>query len=881
MRSRLSKLSKSKQKGEIQQRLLLITAFIVVAYALVLTLAPSIRIRSANGPFQFDHWLGVAGWGISFYLMHHQAKKYLPKLDPYLLPIIAFLSGIGLMTIWRLYPNLGLKQTIWLIISAVVVMAGMRYPSFLETLHKYKYVWLISGLLLTALTIFIGINPNSENGPTLWLQFLGIHFQPSELLKLLLIVFLAAYFTDRITIVQGRFESLLPTLVLTAAALLILFFQRDLGTASILLLIYLGILFTTRRSRLILIIAPLLMIASGIAGYFFLDVVRLRISTWLSPFSDPSGASYQVIQSMIAIAEGGLIGAGPGLGSPNLIPVSVSDFIFSAIAEELGFIGTTVLIALMIFLIYRGIKLANKTSNAFHRFLTLGIIFYFGVQSILIIGGNIGLLPLTGVTLPFVSYGGSSLLISFIAVLMLMTISHTAGTSENRAIIVRRRPRDLISGSVLMSILMLEVIVTSLLAFWFSPDLINRTENPRWIIDDRFVPRGNILDRDNQAIMTNTGAPGSYQRASNHIPLYTVIGYTNSVYGQTGLEASMYPYLRGNIGYPYLTNLWQELLYNQPPPGLDIRLTIDLEMQQTADSLLGENMGSIIVMNASSGEILAMSSHPYFNAETLDVEWDVLSTDEQAPLLNRATQGLYPAGAALFPFLAASQEDILEQNPDPESLLTNLNLSTCAIRPENTSLTWEVLIKNGCLAAQNDFAQEIEAEQISTLLHDLGFFSEPQINLNVAQVSDPGSTSIDVAQLREEAFSISPLQLSLAASALTHGGLVPNPRIVNAYRNPQNEWVTISDPQTAIQAIAPLAATRLTNLLKERDLPIWQVTAVTNADEENPVTWFMAGTTPNWQAQPISIVVVLEAVTPELAEQIGRELFQATFLSQN
>lgn len=863
---------------------MIIAALIMITYAITLTVAPAVRYHTDVERYQFAHWLGVILWGIAFSFLHQQSMRKLTNRDPYILPVVALLNGIGLMTIWRLYPTFGFRQTIWLAISSLVVFLGFQFPIFLSYLRRYKYIWLILGLVLTALTIFLGSNPSGA-GPTLWLEFLGIHFQPSELLKLILIAYLASFFTDRPTVLHRKLENILPTLFVIITALLLLFFQRDMGTASIFLLVYLAMVFTTQENKTILWATPVLVLAAGLTGYFLIDIVQLRIDTWLNPFSDPTGVSYQIIQSMIAIAEGSIIGAGPGLGSPGLIPVSVSDFIFSAIAEESGLLGVVTIILLITILLYRGIKLVIATQNSFHRYLTMGLVFYFGIQSILIIGGNIGLLPLTGVTLPFVSYGGSSLVVSFSALLILLTISHQTPTMIDLP--MTNQPRYAIISGLMIVFLIVEIIVTSLISFWFMPSLINRSDNPRWSIEDRFSPRGNILDRDNQVIITNEGEIGTYQRVSHHIPLFPVIGYTNATYGQTGIEASMYSYLRGIDVYPFSTQFLQDLIYNQPPPGLNVRLTIDLDLQQTADVLLEDVYlsgiaGTAILMNASSGEILAMASHPYFNAANLEAEWGSLIVDENAPLINRATQGVYPPGAALFPFLITSQIDLIQQWPDPESLLPNFRQGLiCAKQPAEPP-TWETLVVNGCQSVQADLAEMAGVDFLVELYQELGFFSVPSLQLNVAGASS--SEIIDKAAIYrgEGSFNISPLQMAMAASALSNEGILPGPRIVNAYQDPAGNWITLQKLSSNSQALPIEIANLVSTLLQTQNSPYWQVTATVTTDESKHVTWFTAGTTAEWQRQPIAVVVVLESDAPDLAESIGKSLMeQAIQLATN
>jgi len=868
--------NKDSQTDQIQSRLMILAALFMITYGLILSIAPSVRNQTASISYRLDHWVGVVIWAISFALLHRHTAYKLQQRDPFLLPIVAMLNGLGLMTIYRLYPNFGIKQTAWLGLAMIVCFIGIQFPFFINYLRKYKYIWLISGLILTAFTLLLGSNPTGT-GPTLWLKIFGVHIQPSELLKLLLLIYLAGYFADHLVIAETFWQSLLPNLLVTSTAVLLLINQRDLGTASIFLMLYLAMLFATRRHKMIMWIAPFAILIAGILGYFFIEIVQLRIDTWLYPFRDPSGASYQIIQSLIAIAEGGLIGTGPGLGSPGLIPVSVSDFIFSAIAEELGFFGIIIVITLFILLLYRGIKIALETPNVFHRYLALGIVFYFGNQTILIIGGNIGVLPLTGVTLPFVSYGGSSLLVSFSALLILIIISHQ--TPSKLISVPQPSRRILFVGGFMILVLVLEMLSASLISYWFSPFFTTRAENPRWVIDDRFRPRGNILDRNNQVIITNSGESGNYSRESNHIPLYPVIGYTSARYGQTGIEASMFPYLRGYDGNSYETVFWQNLLYNQPPDGLHVRLTIDLSLQKTADELL-ENVlpenfgGTAVLMNASSGEILVMASHPYFNAADLETGWENLVTDEAAPLVNRATQGLFPPGTALLPFVATTQINTLRQFPDPQTFLINPEEDKqCTLTPDDDQ-TWETLISNGCQTVQIELAEITGMETLLEVYQDLGFFSEPALNLDVAEVGPPEQIDDFNFYSGENTFTISPLQMALAASTLTNQGIRPGPRLVSAYQDPEGVWITVPKFAQNIQVLPTAAASQVTELLQSSTTAIWQVSSTTTTDDAEVISWYVAGTTQQWQGQPTVVVVLLETFDPIDAKNIGLALME-------
>lgn len=849
------------QRDQQQSRLMILAALLLIAYAGLLTLAPSVRYHSTTQPLTFQHWFGVVVWLIVFALLHRQIAKKIPNRDPFLLPIVALLTGIGLMMIWRLYPSMGLRQTIWLAVAGLLVWLGLQFPEYLTYLHRYKYIWLVLGLLLTALTFLFGENPSGD-GPTLWLQVFGVHFQPSEPLKLLLIVYLAGYFTDRMSSRFRGLQALLPTLVVIGVALALLISQKDMGTAIIFLFIYLAMLYTINGNRWILWAAPAVLLVAAVSGYFLVDIVNLRLTAWLNPFGDPQGSSYQVIQSMIAVAEGGLIGAGPGLGSPGLIPVSVSDFIFSAIAEETGLLGALVVILLFVFLVHRSTRIAVRAKSPFQRYLAIGIAIYFGIQSILIIGGNLGLLPLTGVTLPFVSYGGSSLLISFAALLILLSIS--AETSEEVTEQPARHPQLTVVSSLLVGVLLLEIVVTSLFSFWFRSELVDRAENPRWIVADRFVQRGDILDRDGSLLVTSTGKTGDLTRTTNYVELSPILGYTSPIYGQTGIESTLYAYLRGLEGYPESTILTQDLIYNQPPEGLNVRLTLDLDYQFTADDALGDSVGSAILMNAETGEILAMASHPYFDPATLEEDWEELVNDVNAPLVNRATQGVYPVGAALFPFVLTTQMDTITPSPSPEALLTDIQGNLDCAKTSAEDLTWQALAVHGCQEAQAELSELIGVEGMTALIQALGLTTEPALHLPVAAIDPLQSGNTDL--------TASPLQMALAASALTNEGTLPAPRIVNGYQDPEGNWVTLPKLGVSSQALDPETARETTTLLKVMGMSHWQVTATTLTEEDKPITWFIAGTTADWQGRPWVVVVLLEEADPQKAESIGVSL---------
>jgi cell division protein FtsW (lipid II flippase) len=569
-------------------------------------------------PFALDR---LHRLGHSDYLAHRAILKYLPEHDPYIFPAAALLNGWGMLTVWRLDQEFGIRQIVWIGVSTLVLILALRFKQNISFLRRYKYVILSGGLFITALTLLFGTNPLGF-GPRLWLGCCGVYFQPSEPLKILLVIYLAAYLADRASIQLFSFPLLAPTLTVTGLALLLLLVQRDLGTASIFISIFTIIIFIATGKRRVLLSAAIFLPLTLLFGYFFIDIIHVRVIGWLNPWDDPTGNSYQIIQSLLAVANGGTIGRGLGIGSPLLVPVAISDFIYTAIAEETGLIGSLGLIAAIWLILARGLIVALHATDKFRRYLAAGVVTYLGIQSLLIIGGNIRLLPLTGVTLPFVSYGGSSMLTSYIALFLLLTISNT--DEAEPAALKDPKPFSMLAGG-----LALGLAACALTTAWWvlvrGPDLLSRTDNPRRTIADRYVPRGELVDKNNQAINSTDGESGSFVRTYLYPDLAPIIGYTHPVFGQAGLEASLDNYLRGLQGNPSTLILWNQLIYGTPPSGLDVRLSIDLALQSSADQLLGGHRGAIILMNAETGEILVMASHPTYDPNRLTEEGEALS----------------------------------------------------------------------------------------------------------------------------------------------------------------------------------------------------------------------------------------------------------------
>jgi len=859
--------------GKLQSRLLTLAGVFLFLYSIILTLAPAARARSWVVDYHWTHWLGFLAWVVIFTLAHVLSRRQMPDADPYLLPIASMLTGLGILTIYRLVPSYGLRQTAWLLVSGIILLLGLFISPELHFLRRYKYIWLTGGLLLTGLTLIFGTDP-SGGYERAWLGCCGFYLQPSEPLKLLLIIFLAAYLADRIPISFNIMQLILPTLLLFLVSLFVLLAQRDLGTASLFIIFYIVMIYLAVGKKRILLLAGAFLGVAGILGYKLFSIVQIRVNTWINPWMDPSGTSYQIIQSLIGIAAGGVFGRGPGLGSPGIIPVAHSDFIFSAIAEETGLAGTFCLFSLLALLTVIGLRIALNANNQFKRFLAAGIVVYTVLQSILIIGGNLRLFPLTGVTLPFMSYGGSSLLTSFISAALLLIIGQDEEI-EN-PLPIRKVPYQVVGAFLLAGIVALS-LTNGWWAFVQSKDLQEREDNPRRGIGERYVKRGSIFDRNNNPIVITNGTPGDFHRSYLRPAMSAMTGYDNSQFGQAGVEAAMNDYLDGIKGNPSSTVWLAHFLYGQTPQGLDIRLSIDLSIQELSDKLLTGHNGAIVVLNPDTGEILAMSSQPAIDPNQISEKGSEWLKDPTSPLLNRAAQAQFPTGSAIGPFLLTSYLDngySLTALPNDLSSSLSGSILTCAI-PNQTITSWGQAIAEGCPAAVLALADELGTEGVLNSLSNFRLNSSPDFILPVAHAGTMElSQELPSLLLGDSQVVSSPLQMAIASAAISTNGYIISPKLVTAYHSLQYGWVTFA--LAGKEQISNFDSTKVVDDLASTAIAGWEIKALARSTQ-GMITWYLAGTKPDWHGNPVDIVVALEENNPLFAQQIGRSIFnQAT-----
>jgi cell division protein FtsW (lipid II flippase) len=378
-------------------------------------------------------FIGAILLGCLYYVLHFLLGWQAKGADQLLLPITAMLTGLGLLLLYHLDPNLAIKQWFWTILGlggmAGVILVVRDY----HWLAEFKYTFMLLGLAFLVLTVIIG---DETGGARSWLSLGQFRFQPAEVVKLLVIVFMAGYLSDHKESFAFRpeLQSFGPLMVAGGLLMVLLVVQKDLGAALIFFALILAMLYVASGRAEIAIMG---LVAFGLAStvaYYLFPHVQTRVAIWQNPWPLADGPGYQIVQSYFSLAQGGILGMGLGMSNPKFIPAAATDFIFSVAGGELGFLGASLILFLYGVVGWKGIKIAYSAPDDFGLLLAGGLTLLFSLQTLVIIGGIIKLLPLTGVTLPLMSYGGSSLVINYLMLGLLLRLSSLFALPEGTAV---------------------------------------------------------------------------------------------------------------------------------------------------------------------------------------------------------------------------------------------------------------------------------------------------------------------------------------------------------------------------------------------------------------------------------------------------------------
>ena len=649
---------------------------LLIASAFPVILLYAMYVLTAGAAISFETLAVPIGLFAAFAAAHIAVRILAPGADPAILPIVFILSGIGITFVTRLAPALAISQLIILFVSVALMVGTLALVKNLDVVMRYKYTFGIIGIILLMLPIFIG---TTISGSKLWIRIAGFTIQPGEFAKVFIVLFLAGYLAENRELLSisnrkilgfkiPRLRLLLPLFAVWGVCLLVVVFERDLGSAVLFYTIFLLMLYVATGRFSYVVIGLALLAVGAVGAYKFLSHVQVRFQVWVDPFKDAQGQGYQIVQSLFSLADGGLVGVGIGNGMANNIPVVESDFIFSAIGEEMGLLGGGAVLILFMLFAVRGLTTAARAK--------------------------------TGVTLPFMSQGGSSLLASFIIVALLLRAGDEAtgreaeltGTGTMAAISddqvasaaaptgtrfatsssygsgshsvgsrMRRRLLDTPESGVLGRVALANRLTRAVLAFTAlfailignltyvqvikAKDYQDMPTNNHTIARSKYIQRGSIITSDGVTLAESLQQEdGTYVRSYPNGNLAAhVVGYVSQQYGTTAIESVMNDTLTGSKDYSSWNNAIASLA-GQTQPGNTAKLTIDSRIQTAAEQALKGFKGAVVVIDPRTGSVLACASSPTYDNTNIDA---LLQTGggEDGSMYNRAMDALYTPGS--------------------------------------------------------------------------------------------------------------------------------------------------------------------------------------------------------------------------------------------
>lgn len=812
-------------------------------------------------PLNFNT-LGVPiGIFAAFVVAHLAVRKLAPGADPAILPITFALSGIGIAFVTRLRPELAVGQLMWLFVGVAFLVLVLLFVRNLDRLARYKYTLMLVGfiLLLSPLIPFIG---QEIYGSRIWLSIGPFSFQPGELAKIAIVLFLAGYLAanrEMLSVFTWRvgpfnlpdIRTLLPLLLMWLISIGIVAFEKDLGSALVFFFVFLVMLYVASGKKTY-VIAGVLMMAIGAVGlYFVFDHIQVRVATWLDPFADAQNTGYQLVQTIYSLADGGLFGVGIGRGLADQIPVVESDFIFAAIGEETGLLGAAGLLLLYLCLAIRGMATAARAKSDVSSFAAVGLTAIIILQAFIIVGGVTRLIPLTGLTLPFVSQGGSSLLASFISVALLLRAGDEAtGVGEEmrsatsmlptasvlgRVALGKRLTRTMVGFSVLFALLVANLTLIMVVQ---ADHYQNMAGNNHTLMQESDTERGSISTYDGVVLAESQQTEdGSYERVYPAGDLAShVVGYYSTQYGTSGIEASENETLKGQQNYASWTDVINAAA-GINTPGNDVRLTINSTIQQAAQDALEGETGAAVVMDPSTGAVLAMASSPTYSAGDVEALLEQAAasdgSDDAGQLVNRATQGLYAPGSTfkIVSLATALQNGIASEDSVYASPGT-MEIGNAEVSNFGDESYGDITLQRATALSSNTvFGQlgvQIGAQLLVEGAEAFGFNKDLDFELPVVTslMPDPdemtewetawASAGEPVGEHESPAGpQASVLEMAMVGCAVANNGTIMQPYLVDSVYNANGERSYQAQATTYLQAITSETASRVKEVLKD------------------------------------------------------------------
>ncbi|MCA1784156.1 MAG: FtsW/RodA/SpoVE family cell cycle protein [Intrasporangiaceae bacterium] len=709
-------------------------------------------------------------------IVAHVTVRYTaPDADPALLPLAFLLNGLGLVFVRRVDlaagTELAAAQMGWTAVTVGVMCVALLFVSSVRPLARYQYTFGLLTIVLLVLPVVPLLSAGVINGAQLWIDVLGMRFQPGEIAKLTGVLFLAGYLArnrDVLSVATQRVGPLLvpaarhlaPVFVAALGAMVIMAQLRDLGSALLFFGTFMAMLYVATGRLAYPAVGGVLFAVASYLAYVLFAHVRVRVNIWIDPWADVQGSAYQLVQSLFALGTGGLTGTGLGLGRPQDVPFSATDAIFVVIGEELGLLGATAVLVAFLLLVARSVPVHPPGDRDPRR-------------------------------------AGRRL----------------EGRPMNRSI-----GRVGAALFVLFGALFVNLNVITLIQ---ADDLATHPANRRLIVQEYGIARGPIVVGD-EAIASSTPTEGElrYLRTYAAGPRYAhLTGYYSVVLQRSGLEAAFNESLTGRPTEVVAQNLG-ELLGSANRPGNAVQLTIDAEVQEAAQAALGDREGAVVVIDPRSGAVLASYANPTYDPNPLSSHdrtqirdgWDALRDREDRPLVDRATREIYPPGSTFKLIVAAAAleagmtpdalfpDEVVYDVPQTTADIGNFSGGACG---NDADISLHDAFAVSCNTVFARLGVELGDSELIRQAERFGFNRAMPYELSVSDSVIP--SELDVPQTAQSAIGqrdvrATPMHLALIAASIANGGELRRPHVVANVRNPEGELIL--GPQDGLWKVA-------------------------------------------------------------------------------
>ena len=839
---------------------------LLIAAAFPVTLLYALYVVNAGAVLSFQTLAVPFGLFAAFAAAHIGVRLFAPGADPALLPIVFALSGIGITFVTRLEPSASMGQIVYLFLGVALMVGTLAAVKNLEVVKRYKYVLGAAGIALLVLPMLIG---TEIYGSKLWIKIGSFQFQPGEFAKVFIVLFLAGYLAENRELLSisnrtvlgvklPRLRLLYPLFIVWGVCLLVVAFERDLGSALLFYTIFLIMLYVA-TGRVSYVLIGLVLLAVGAFGmYQIMGHVQVRVAIWLDPFKDAQNLGFQIVQALYSLADGGLLGVGIGKGlGGDTIPVVASDMIFAAIGEEMGLLGGAAVLLLFMLFAVRGLTTAARAKSDLAAFSAAGLTAAISFQAFTIVGGVTKLIPLTGVTLPFMSQGGSSLLASFVIVALLLRAgdeatgrsTEIANTSTeltpvgyrpggSRSSHMRRPALDTPESGLLGRVALANRLTRTVFLFTalFAVLIGNLTyiqvfkaaeyqdmpSNNHTITKARYIKRGSIITADGLTLAESIQQEdGTYVRSYPNGNLAAhAVGYYSQQYGSSGVESSQDKTLTGSKDY----SSWQNALNSLAgitEPGNSVQLTIDSRIQQAAEQALAGRKGAIVVLDPRTGAVLAWASAPAYDNTDIAATMEAANASGGADtsMFDRATQALYSPGSTFKTVtLSSALENGVAALSSTYSSPGRMEIGGADVVSVNEQGHGTITLDRAFAVSSNtvfgQVAEQLGADRLVATAQAFGYGQNLGIDFSTAAsiMPDPADMSTwelawagagqPVGQGHTPGPQTTVMQNAVIAAAIANNGIAMNPYVVGQILAPDGTVIKTTRERSLGQAVS-------------------------------------------------------------------------------